>query len=752
MKLRKPYKKILYWIGAIFCLLIILNFGINHWIKSTLPSIIEEKNDTPYDFKFKHLEFSIINNSISIDEITITPKINNKQPLKLNFEAKIAEIKISGVNFYKLISKKDISAPSIKIDQPQINFYKSNIKNTTNHKKHQLKNSINIDRFEINNAQIQLFEQNKTKLITTISDLNFEIDGVNFSEETQHKNIPFTYENFTIDGGEISHQLNEFQNLTSNNLKSSKDEFSLSNLKITSTRNATKAHINLLPEITAPQISLQNLDWGFDKKDEFHFKAKQLNFNSIQVVILKNSTEKHKDSIKPLLPFQLEIEEINVSNSKIKLHNSTDFDNINLKIKKINNQKNNQINIDLIEINKPTIVSHSFDKKTNSTKNPTQFNEQIEIKSIKINEANYTLNATKNKQHKLKVNNINTSLSNVKINAETSLNKIPFVYDTLVVKANSLNSNSDPFYTYNTGNISYNNGNLNVSNFSMKPKLTRDKFVKQLKTERDLYTITAAKINGKIDLGFQGNDFYFKSNKINVNQVYANIYRNKIPPDDNKIKKLYSQILRDLKFILEIQELDIVNSTLDYEEETEKSDKAGKLTFTNFTANIQNINSGFKKTKLPDTNINITCNFMNDSKLKAFWSFNPLNRQDKFNINGSINNFSTERMSPFTRPYLHASVSGLMQEIRFNFNGNNIDAKGTFGLKYENLKVTVYNPKTGKERKTINALGNLLLKSNTKDEFKEVDIKKVERNQDRSFFNFFWLCIEQGLKQTILAI
>src|SRR5690606_3161854 len=121
--------------------------------------------------------------------------------------------------------------------------------------------------------------------------------------------------------------------------------------------------------------------------------------------------------------------------------------------------------------------------------------------------------------------------------------------------------------------------------------------------------ISTQKIQSKIDIGFQGNDFYFKSNQINLNQVNANIYRSKIPPDDTTIKKLYSQTLRELPFTLEVQQLNLNNSTLIYEEETATSNKAGKLTFTNFNAQIKNINSGYKKTKLPNVQAQINCKF-----------------------------------------------------------------------------------------------------------------------------------------------
>src|SRR5690606_27950164 len=284
-------------------------------------------------------------------------------------------------------------------------------------------------------------------------------------------------------------------------------------------------------------------------------------------------------------------------------------------------------------------------------------------------------------------------------------------------------------------------------------KVTRNQFVKSLKKEKDFYTITAKTIHtNHLDFGFNGKDLYIKIPDLNLETVHANIYRSKIPKDDPKKKLMYSKLLRDLPFTLEVENIDLKNSSVEYEEETLESTGAGKLTFSNFNANIKNVYSGFKKTSVPDVRADITTNFMNDSRLKAIWTFNPMNRSEKFNIKGNIYNFDARKMTPFIKPYLHATVEGNMREVHFNFTGNDINATGDFGVKYDDLKVTLYNKDNGKVRKVASTLGNFLVKSNTKDQYKEERIETVVRNQDRSFFNFFWNCVQQGLKQTVLVI
>ena len=57
--------------------------------------------------------------------------------------------------------------------------------------------------------------------------------------------------------------------------------------------------------------------------------------------------------------------------------------------------------------------------------------------------------------------------------------------------------------------------------------------------------------------------------------------------------------------------------------------------------------------------------------------------------------------------------------------------------------------KENKERKFLTAAANMVVRSNT-DGFKKVEIKPVDRTKEKSFFNYLWQCIMQGLKQTVI--
>ncbi|MEG1022348.1 MAG: hypothetical protein RSE50_12615, partial [Myroides sp.] len=104
--------------------------------------------------------------------------------------------------------------------------------------------------------------------------------------------------------------------------------------------------------------------------------------------------------------------------------------------------------------------------------------------------------------------------------------------------------------------------------------------------------------------------------------------------------------------------------------------------------------------------------------------------------------------NPFLKPYMKVQASGKIDHMAFNFNGNNDQANGNYAMDFKNLKMTLFN-KENKERKVLTAAANLVVRSDT-DGFKKTEIKPVDRKKEKSFFNFLWLCIMQGLKQTVI--
>lgn len=351
----------------------------------------------------------------------------------------------------------------------------------------------------------------------------------------------------------------------------------------------------------------------------------------------------------------------------------------------------------------------------------------------------------------LSVSNINLTLDGVVITDAILKHKIPFVFKNYKFDCDSLYYHPNAFYHIRTRKIATTNNQLTLDHFEMKPQYSRVAFVRQIPKEKDLYTLSAEKIAiDAMDWGFKGDDFFFHTKNIGIDKPFANIYRSKLPPDDLKKKKLYNRLLRELKFDLKVEQLKLRNATIEYEESKDFNKGAGKVSFNKFYLTATNICSGFKRTKADNVKINIKCRFMNESPLDVSWRFNVMDQADSFNIKGTLTNFDMAKMVSFTKPYMNATIKGVIDELHFNFNGNDLRNSGDFAIKYDDLKLTVYKKKDReKKNRLLTFVGNLLVKNDTKGKIKNAHVE-LDRVPDKSFFNFLWRSVEDGLKQILM--
>ena len=378
------------------------------------------------------------------------------------------------------------------------------------------------------------------------------------------------------------------------------------------------------------------------------------------------------------------------------------------------------------------------------------FSKIITVSDVFLNHGSIRIVGLDNRNI-LSVANVNIKLEGIAVTDKTLAQKIPFTFRTYAMDCDSLFYRPSRFYEMVTRKIATTESGLSVKDFKMVPQYSRREFVNRLAQERDIYAIAASDINLKnMNWRFNGNDFAFNAQSLVLDDVNADIFRSKIPKDDPRKKKLYSDMLRNIPFALKIDTVRIRRSKIVYQEELDTGRGPGALTFSQFNLQMTGLQSGFGQTKMPDVKIKIDCRFMETSKLEVDWTFNVLDKADRFNIRGRFFDFPAERISPFTKPYLNATFKGSLDEVYFNFDGNDNGSKGDFAINYDDLKVAIYKKKQPrKKNKLVSAIANLFVKDDTKDKVTTAEIS-VPRAQDRSFFNLLWKSMEEGLKKVLL--
>ncbi len=417
----------------------------------------------------------------------------------------------------------------------------------------------------------------------------------------------------------------------------------------------------------------------------------------------------------------------------------------------------NKIRARSITINKPQIVLY---KKTDNALNNSKsigsevvkpFESIVTVSNLYLNHGDVRIVYVKNNKPVLNAANINMKLEGITVNDDILKRTIPFGYKTYSFSCDSLYFKNSAVYHIRAKNIRTETNGLSLEDFEMIPEMTRRQFVQSIPTEKDLYTLKAASLDiRRMDWGFKDEKLYFSADALVLDKVNANIYRSKEPADDLTKKKLYNRMLRDVKFPLRIDTLKLTDSDIVYEEEMSFDKGPGKISFNDFNLTALNLKSAKGHDKMADVNININCRFMNASPMKIDWKFNVLDRSDRFNIKGSILNFNTRNLVSFTKNYSNMKQEGIFDEVYFNINGNDVDSKGDFALKYHDLKVSLYKKKDPKKKNKLkSAVANLLIKNDSDDKTKNVEVS-IKRTPEKSFYNFFWRNIEEGLKKVLI--
>lgn len=668
----------------------------------------------------------------------------------------------------KLYFKTDL----IKFSQPEITILtaddkpkKDNAANIENVKRKANETElITIKQLQIEKGKIRSLLSNAETVKYSISNVDLNIEGIKLNELTRTNQIPIDYNTFKIKLDSMYYRLDEMHTIRASDLDLTNKNLVLKNFKmkpLISKNQFNKNHTaaNTLLDIEAPILRLTNNRWGF-LQNQFFFKTESIKLDEVKVRIIDQKNQQaiarkiDETTQKFLINFNLQVDTIAVNRSRFVSEGKFDFNRVNLKVLGLKNDYGKQLGIDHVIFNKPVFTIFGQPRRVAQRQGQTnqQFNDYIRVKKLSLLNGELSVIPYKKKEPNLRLKDIQLRFNDIEVDPKTIQDPIPFAYKNVLLRSSSLDFDMSSVYHLTTGNLEFNNGNLQVNKVAMKPKLSRKNFNAQLKVQSDLYTVSVDKVSGNgIKWGIsQQNDFYLNSAFMKLDRMHANIYRSLVPPDDLRKKTMFSQKLREMKFGLGINKLQIANSVLEYEEETAKSIGTGKLTFSNIQTTINNVNSGYKKRTLPDVVVNWRSQFMNGD-LQAKWSFNPMNRAEKFNIQGSISQLPAKNLDPFLVPYLKASAEGKFNKITFNFNGNDKVASGDFGIHYQNLKVSLLRD-DGSKRKFLSAIGNIAVKKDSRGEMKNEKVENIVRKQDKSFFNFFLACILDGLKQTLLIV
>jgi len=416
---------------------------------------------------------------------------------------------------------------------------------------------------------------------------------------------------------------------------------------------------------------------------------------------------------------------------------------------------NNKIDLENLTIEAPKInIEKPASNKTDSTsgKSNTKFYKKVVVHSINIKEG--SVKYQQDSLKKLNVRQFSIQIDSLGLDGKTLQNKIPFNYKNFKISAEGLVYTLNQLQDLKVKRIEVDPKSLILNELEYLPKLSEQEYIKVIPYEKDLMDVKMKQLKLQdytLDLDKGAGSLKAKYLELDSLNIY--VYRDKTVKDDTRKKDLYSKSLRELNFKMAIDSIKIKRTYLNYQELINKNRDPGLIYFENIEAQITNLtNMNLERKDFPETRVKINTEFMGKSNFEVDWRFKVNNENDLFTIKGSAFNIPESSINSFFVPAFGMRTEGSVNKLYFNFKGNPSYARGETKLDYQNFKVEVLKKNSEESNRFLSAVANLVVNKNSKKSgISTVQVEKVERDQTKSFWNYFWKCIEAGLKKELIV-
>lgn len=462
---------------------------------------------------------------------------------------------------------------------------------------------------------------------------------------------------------------------------------------------------------------------------EKEYPASVLSYDEISINILAGNATIKNLRIKEGI-FSLETREVSINNFSY-----SDY------------FRNDNVTVGGIHILDPEITINKSDSTANSNgQQDKPIQRKIRVKNFSIVGGNVRV-----VENDSASNSLFASLQNIRIGEIIRSKKekqalLPFSYETIYVKSDSLYYEMNSTHYMQAKLLSLENEDVFLEDLSIIPKYSKAEFDKIIPYEQDWI---ALKIDGVRLKGFkmlkEGEFLPVTIPSTIIKNAHLEIYRNKMVNDDVRIKPMYSEMLRDLNFKIQLDSINVSNSYIEYQEKVMESRSAGKLSFHNVNASINNItNLDLDSPDFPTTRINARALFMGETDLTLNWEFDVSNKMDEFQISGQLGAIGADQINPFLIPAMNVEAEGKIESLYYDFYGNRNQAKGNMQLAYRDFKVNILKDGKQEKKSFLSGLANLILKNDRINDDVQKENISTTRDKTKSFWNFLWLCIRDG--------
>ena len=391
--------------------------------------------------------------------------------------------------------------------------------------------------------------------------------------------------------------------------------------------------------------------------------------------------------------------------------------------------------------------------------------EKIIIGSITIKHGTLFIHDGGHNNHPTKFNDITIKMNDILIDSSTQYDNKRFLFakHALIETTNYSFATPDSLYFVKLGNLSLvgEKHEVTISNAELKPRGSRQEFVKKLTTRDEMYHVVIPKII------FSGLNWWQLINKEKIISDKADIYGGTvsvysdltIPKDDAvPLNHFPHQLVMMIPQPVSVSELRFHDLKVFFTQYNPETRSMGKVTFNNINGvarHITNIPAEIKRS--PFTSLSAKGLFMNKVPLTVSLKFD-LSKVKTGQFSGEVEMDTLDKniVNPIAEPLGRFTLKrGQMQQGIVHVDGDNSNLHGAIKFYYNDLHITPLKSDSSngqlKKAHLKSLLANSIYIKNENPqggELRNPDYMIV-RDHHLNFVSYIWATIMTGILKTI---
>ncbi len=286
----------------------------------------------------------------------------------------------------------------------------------------------------------------------------------------------------------------------------------------------------------------------------------------------------------------------------------------------------------------------------------------------------------------------------------------------------------------------------------VSPKYGPKQYYAHVEHMTSMYRVHAdSLVTQGLDLMRELQDGSFHAGNISLYGALIDVHLDKsVKEGPFKRKPLPAEAVLGIPVDLSVDTLRIIDGEAHYSERIERKDDYGTISFTEIQAVLTGLNN-VPRWKPTDMHLAGTANLAGYGNAELDLRMPMDSDEGEVHITASMDRLKASALNSMTDDLVKIeATSGVIHKLRLKMDGDDQSASGTVDMEYEDLQLQLNN--SVQHAKLISTLANMVVKGKnlrTAGNYRQGTFN-VKRRQDRSVFNYLWLCVREGAMESVL--